>query len=350
MKKKKINVFMPLLFILGFSLINCSGDTGNSLSIADKAIPVETIKIKKGGIVSEAVYSGTIEESESQSLSFSTIGTVSKVLVSEGDHVRKGQLLATLDDATYRNTYEIMLAKMKQAEDAYKRLEPMYKNGTLPEIKMVEIETGLQEAKSSLAIAKKNMDDCKLYASTEGYIGKRSIDPGMSGTGSFMALTIVKIGKVFAKVSIPENEIAGIKVGQKATGTISAIGEGFTGSIEEIGVVGDIFAHTYKIKIGIQNNTLKIKPGMVCNVKLAYSKNDNIITVPSQAILIDNTGKNYVYLIDSNANKAVRRYIQIGKPTNNGIEIKQGLDENDLVVISGQQKLSEGSIIKISNK
>ena len=350
MNKKKTNIFVPILLILGFSIINCNGDTGNTQSIVEKTIPVETKTIKRGNDASEVLYSGTIEESESQSLGFAVLGTVSKVLVSEGDHVRKRQLLATLDETTYRNTYEIMLAKMNQAEDAYKRLEPMYKNGTYPEIKMVELETGLQQAKSSLAIAKKNLDDCKLYAPTEGFIGKRSIDPGMSATGSFMALTIVKIGKVFAKVSVPENEIAGIKSGQKATGSISAIGDSFSGTIEEIGVVGDIFAHTYKIKIGIQNKDLKIKPGMVCNVKLANTKSDNIITIPSQAILVDNNGKNYVYLINSNSNKAMRKYVQIGKPTNNGIEITQGLDGDEMVVISGQQKLSEGSITKVSNK
>ena len=89
---------------------------------------------------------------------------------------------------------------------------------------------------------------------------------------------------------------------------------------------------------------------MVCNVKLSNTKHDTLITVPSLAVLIDNTGKNYVYIVDSNSKKAIRRYIQIGKPTNSGIEIIQGLKENEIVVVSGQQKLSEGSIIKITNK
>jgi len=330
-----------MIFTLG-----CNDEKIENLN--EQPIPVKTIIVKKGSIGYENTYSGTIEESESQSLSFPVIGTISKVYVSEGDYVRKGQLLAEMDNSTYKNTYNITLAKKNQAEDAYKRLEPMYKNGTLPEIRMVEIETALNEAKSALEIAKKNLDDCKLYATTDGYIGKRTIDPGMNFQAGLSGITIVKINKVYAKISVPENEISNIKTGTKANVFISALNETFSGVIEEIGVVGDLISHTYKAKIAINNSQLKIKPGMIATVKIERDTDPNKIIIPAQSILYDNDGKNYIFLAKNS--KAIKQYIQTGKIANEGIEVINGLNENDELIVAGFQKLTNGSVIKIINK
>lgn len=335
---------IPSLFII---LNGCGNEKRELKTLSDTAIPVKTIVIKKEAAAIEAAYSGTIEESESQALGFSVIGTVSKVYVSEGDYVKKGQLLAAIDDATYRNSYEIMLAKKKQAEDAYKRLEPMYKNGTLPEIKMIEIETALQEAKSALAIAKKNLDDCKLYSPTDGYVGKRNIESGMSAAGSLTAITIVKIEKVFAKISVPENEIAGFRKGQRVVISIPALKESYVGSIEETGVIGDILSHTYKVKIGIKNSNNRIKPGMICSVRIDNYLNDSSIVIPTESVMMDKEGKNFVYLADNDGSKAIKKYITVRGPGRNGLIIASGLEEPLQLIIAGQNKLSNGSIIKI---
>ncbi len=348
----KTKLYLKAFFLLPgfFIMLTGCGDVERELkTLSDTAIPVKTVVIKKEAAAIEAAYSGTIEESESQALGFSVIGTVSKVYVSEGDFVKKGQLLATIDDATHRNSYEIMLAKKKQAEDAHKRLEPMYKNGTLPEIKMIEIETALQEAKSALAIAKKNLDDCKLYSPTDGYVGKKNIESGMSAAGSLTAITIVKIEKVFAKISVPENEIAEFKKGQRAAICIPALKESYNGIIEETGVVGDILSHTYKVKIGIKNSNNRIKPGMICSVKIDNYLNDSSIVIPSESVMTDKEGKNFVYLADNNGNKAIKKHITVRGPGRNGLIISNGLEENSQLIIAGQNKLNNGSIINIIN-
>ncbi|HEX3072361.1 MAG TPA: efflux RND transporter periplasmic adaptor subunit, partial [Ignavibacteriales bacterium] len=295
--------------------------------------------------------SGTIEETESVALGFAVPGTVSRVYVNEGDFVRKGQLLAELNSETLSNSYQMAEASYKQAQDAYSRLEPMHKNGNLPEIKFVEIQTGLQQAKSAAAIAKKNLNDCKLYATMEGYIGRRSVDPGMTALPGIASITVVKISKVYADVSVPENEIAFIEKGQKGSITISALkNASFTGTVEEVGVMADPLAHTYKIKILIPNEDKKIKPGMICNVSLASKDNPSGVVVPNQAILVDENGKNYVYTIDASAREAAKKFVRTGELLNNGIEIIEGLNENEIVAITGQQKLLDKSLVNIINR
>lgn len=347
MKPTKILILIILTGTINFFQGCSDGNTENSLNNSIVNVEVEKAKKIDGG--ETIAYSGTIEESESTPLSFSNIGTVARVYVSEGDYVRRGQLLAELNDATYKNAFEISSATLKQAEDAYKRLEPMYKNGNLPEIKFVEVETGLQQAKASAAIAKKSLDDCKLYSQVNGVVGKRSIDPGMSAVPNLASINIVKIEKVFARVPISENEIASVKKGDKAKVKIAALNDAeYTGMVEEIGVMADPLAHTYKIKIGIANNNRQIKPGMICSVVLEKPGNSTGLFIPSSAVLVDEQGRKFVYAV--NQNKALKKYITTGKLLKSGVEVTQGLNAGEQIVVAGLQKLVDNSQVHIVNK
>jgi membrane fusion protein, multidrug efflux system len=343
MKNKKSLIF---LFIgVTFSIWGCSGNSGDQNNI----VRVQIEKVKPADASQELAYSGTIEESETIPLSFSSMGTVSKVYVAEGAFVKKGQLLATLNNVTYKNTYAMMQATEQQAEDAYNRLTPMHKNGNLPDVKYVEVETGLQKAKAAAAIAKRNLDDCDLYATTDGYIGKRSIEAGMTTIPNMASITIVKINKVFARVSVAENEIAQIHKGQKASVTIGALGSMvYNGVVEEIGVVADPIAHSYKIKICIINKDLSIKPGMICSANIESPSAFHGVVVPSRAVMIDVAGRNFVYIVSSQ-NKAMRKYVVIGQLLNSGIEVMDGLQINDAVVVEGQHKLIDNAFVEIVN-
>ena len=346
MKKHKLWVGI-LIVLTSIFYIGCSDSSGNKL--IDTSVNVEVKQVLSFDGSQTIAYSGTIEESESIPLSFSGVGSVARVLVSEGDFVKKGQLLATLNDETYKNAYEMSLASQKQAEDAYNRLLPMYKNGNLPEIKLVEVETALQQAKAATAIAKKSLDDCNLYSPVDGIVGKRSIDPGTSAMPNLTSIDIVKIGKVFARVPISENEISSVKKEDKTKIKIAALNNAeFIGTVEEIGVLADPIAHTYKIKIGIVNKNQQIKPGMICDVTLDKINKTGGLIVPDRAVLVDEQGRNFIYAV--NQNKAVRKYVKTGRLLKNGIEITEGLNDGEEIVVAGQQKLVDNSLIHIVNR
>ncbi len=326
------------------------GCSRNSADLNNLPVKIQVETAKPADASQELAYSGTIEESETIPLSFSTVGTVSRVLVSEGAMVKKGQLLATLDNATYQNSYAMMQAAQEQAEDAYSRLTPMHKNGNLPDVKYVEVETGVQKAKASAAIAKKTLDDCRLCATADGFIGKRSIEPGMTAMPNLTSITIVKIDKVFARVAVAEDEISLIQKGQKANITIGALGAAhYTGLVEEIGVLADPIAHTYKIKIGIENTNHAIKPGMICTATIESPSMLHGVVVPTRAVMVDEAGRNFVYVVSPNQ-KAIRRFVVTGSLLNNGIEVIEGLQVNETIVVTGQHKLVDNASIRIVNE
>lgn len=299
----------------------------------------------------EFAYSGTIVESETLPQSFSVTGTVTRVHVNEGDFVAKGAVLAEIDDATYRQGLEMTKAAEKQAEDAFERLSRMYKNGNIPEIKYIEVETGLRRARAAAAIAEKSVADCRLRASASGYVARRSIEPGQVVMPSLDSITIVRIDKVYARVPVPENDVAVLRKGDRAVVRIGALGrKEFEGRIEDIGVMADPLAHSYKIRIAVANPDLIIKPGMVCTTSIKGLETGSGLVLPNQAVLVDETGRNYVYCLDQAGARASVRYIKLGELLQNGIRVTDGLKEGDLVVVSGQHKLVDGAAVRVVEK
>jgi len=168
-------VYGGLLSVV-FVLSGCSGSQKEGRD--SKEIPVEIVKVAKTVPADTRNYVGTVEEVVSSSISFQVMGNVERVLVGEGQKVREGQLLAVLDKATLENAYNASAASLRQAEDAYARMRTLHENKSLPDMKWVEVESKLEQARSMERISRKNLEDRNLYAPFGGVIGKRMVEAG----------------------------------------------------------------------------------------------------------------------------------------------------------------------------
>jgi RND family efflux transporter MFP subunit len=326
----------------------CSSKKGTKTQ--EKIISVRVMEIGAATIASERNYVGTVEESAAVSLSFSSMGTVEQVFVSEGQKVGKGQLLATLNATTAQNAYDVALAKLAQAQDAYDRLAKVHDNGSLSEIKFVEVETGLQQAKSLTAAARKNLDDCRLYAPRSGVITARNIEAGSSANPVQAAFKLVAVDRVKVKIAVPENEIGKISEGQTANVVVPALDNAsFSGKIEMKGVEANALSHTYEVKIGVDNNAgtknVSLLPGMVCRVMIAGDARTGIV-VPNRAVQISTDGRRFVWLADNGIAK--RCFVTVGNLTDYGVTIEEGLSAGKQIIVEGYTKVGEGMKISIS--
>lgn len=305
---------------------------------------VKTIKVTSGSHIIGKNYMGTIEEEDGANVSFGVIGNVVRVMVEEGQFVRRGQAMAEVDGQNVRNAHEISAATLNQAEDAYKRLKNLYDKGTLPEIKMVEMETALAKAKAAEAISRKSVDEIVLKAPFDGFVASSSVHVGASVVPGVTGFKLVKINRVKVVMSVPEKEIGKVSVGQKVTFTVAALGdEVFTGKIVTRGVTAGAISHAYEVKALVDNPGRKLLPGMVCKVRLDNADGNYAIVVPQQAIQISGQDK-FVWMVKEG--KAHRQGVTTGDIISEGVVVETGLTSGDEVIVEGQNKVSEDVKVK----
>lgn len=345
MKNLKMNFIqcLCLLFIVGNSA--CSKGIASEAEV--KAVNVKTIQVSTSKEAYEKEYIGSIESENTVDLSFQVNGNVNQVFVQEGQSVRKGQLLASLDQTSLQNVYVSAKASLMQAEDALKRQTMLYENNSLPEIQYVEIKTKLEQAQATEQIAKKNLGDCNLYAPFSGVIGTKSIDVGTNVMPGVQVMTLMNIEAVKVKIAIPENHISAIQLKDYCKVKITAMNnQEFEGQVVEKGVVSHPISHTYDIKVKLDNRDNRIMPGMVCKAYLNSNHGQGIL-IPLKAIQVDFSNKNYVWIINSE-NKAERKPVTTSDLIGNYVLVENGLHDGDNVVIEGYQNLSPSAYVRVN--
>ena len=335
--------------IIALTLISCqenSIEQNNLNNNSEKVVLVGVEKLQLSNENRSLKYSGSIEAKKTIPLTFQTSGTIEAIYIEEGDFVKKGDLLATSDKQNIQNAYDAAIAQYEQAIDARTRLSSVYEAGSLPEIKWVEIESKVKQAKANMNIYKKSLENCEMRAPYDGYIGKRELEVGMSAIQMQAPIELVMIDIVLANISVPENEISQFEKGQEAILEIPALNHLTTsGQVSHVGVVANSISRTYNVKINVVNENVLLKPGMVCEITISKPLHNQLL-VPISAITRTSGKGAYVYMVNEQTKTAVKRNVKIGAIVNNKIAILDGISPGELIITSGVHKVFNNSKIK----
>jgi len=348
--------FSILAFVMTVLAAGClsggckPGQTEATVTRLPAEVPVIIRPVTR--VVEKAVIavSGTLEADKTAPLSFLVPGKINRVLVDEGDHVRRGELLATVESHDYRNHLEIADAALFRARDAYDRFEPLYQDGAFAEKNFIELKTGLAQARAGRNIARKALLDTKLLAPIPGIVGFKDIELGQMVSPQMPrpVFTIVKTDPIFARVSVPESEIGQVAIGQQAQVALPALdGRLVPGKVTLIGAVADERTRTYAVKIELANPARTLRPGMIAQAAIVTDRVIDLLTVPGRAIVRDADNLTYVYVEAAEGGRALRRRVVPGAACKNEIVIREGLAVGDSVIVSGQHKLTDGAPITL---
>ena len=331
--------------ILGLLAVVALGSCSEQKSDGGKAptrVETEIVSLSSGS--NSQTYVGIVEEREATAVSFTGMGVVKRVLVSEGQAVSRGQLLAEMDDTQARNLLSGAEAQMAQANDALERYTMLHDNGSLPEVQWVEIQSKVAQAKSQLEVAKKNLADCRLVAPVSGIVGRKMVGTGETALPSQAVLDILDISTVKVKVAVPEAEIGGISAHTSSVIKVGAINRSYEGGLIEKGVTADAMTHTYDVRINVQNPERQLLPGMVASVRFngQWTMDNGQLLLPVTAVQKNADGSLFVWAVGSDST-AHRNSVQIGTTQGNRIVITNGLENGQRIVTEGYQKLSEGT-------
>ncbi|MBV8819037.1 MAG: efflux RND transporter periplasmic adaptor subunit [Acidobacteriaceae bacterium] len=344
--------------------------------------------------------SGSVEGSETADVAFLVGGRVARVFVEEGQHVRKGQLLAELESTDYRNAFDAAAAQRSAAQaiaekadagvrkqeleqarieyersaDEYKRMKFLVERKSLPPNDFQKVEaaynaaheryqmaqegtrkedrvTALEQARAAAAQTseeQKRLSDTRLVAPISGNIGMRKLEAGQSVAPGTAVFTIVDLNPAKVRVGVPEAEIARVKLGAKASITVPSLaGRQFEGRIGIIGVSAEPASRTYTVKIVVPNPGPVLLAGMVAEARIFGSAKVHALTVPGEAIVHDPQGAPAVFVYFPDRKRVYAHKVEVGPPLGEEVEIRSGLRADEQVVVAGQQKLREGMLVEV---
>jgi len=358
-KKYKLMIFLPVFLLMGF--LYCKGDMPESEQKAAK--PVIVTKAKKSSIKVSYIFTGNIQPVKKVNVVPDIAGKVVKIYVEEGDYVKKGQLLAKLDTKPKelqlnqaKAAYEVAEASFNDAKRNWERNKELYEKETLSPQQYEKAKLAFESAKAQLEQAKANYELSEyqlevsfMKAPFSGYITGKNIDENEPVNpmtpGGLGVVTLMDISKVKIRIGLSEVLFPKIKKGLPVIVTVDPYPEEtFEGKISTVNPVADPRSRTFDCEIEIPNPDNKLRSGMFARVEIIVDKKENTIVLPMETI-IDSDAGSYVYVVENNTAK--KKFIKKGIEEKDRIEIISGINENDLVVSTGQEMLNDGDSVII---
>lgn len=308
--------------------------------------------------------SGTVASPDAPSnVSFLVSGRVVSVGPREGDYVKKGQILASIDPTEYRLALAAAKAQSdqarvgyKRAEDEHRRMKMLYDSKSLAPNDYQKFkaahDSALQQYEQAVAsekLSRKHLSDATLCAPVNGFVSRRSVEPGQMASPGQPAFEIVKLDTVEVSVGVPETDIHLVRVGQKAAVTLPAMpGESFEGSVRVINVSADPGTRTFMTRITIPNPRHTLRIGMVAEARIRGDRTVRLLALPIEAIVRDPQGARMVYMYFPAQKRVYARRVETGGLFGREIEIKRGLTGEDSVVLAGQERLRDGALVSVT--
>jgi RND family efflux transporter MFP subunit len=313
-----------------------------------KEAPETTVAAQRGVVQKTVSGSGSLNPARQDSLGFSNPGTVSHLYVKEGDHVHKGQILATLDSASARRGLEQAEAQFASAEaDLASARAGSSSSPSSPSdssssndqsaashaASVASAKASLLNAKIQLGSAERAVRDTELRASMDGIVA--SI--GDSTTPDF--ITLAQLDRMKMQVSLSESDVTDVKVGQPATVSVNAVpDEKLAGRVTHIGLLSSTSNDvvSYPVTIVVKQRAAGIRPGMTATAEVVIAQVQGVVTVPSRAV-------SGTFVTVKQGGKDVRKQVSAGLVGDSTTEIVSGLRAGEQVVLPSASGLGSAA-------
>ena len=335
--------------------------------------PVETVRAIRTITLTEPAsgrmrrFSGVVEAADSASVSFEVAGNVSEVKVDMGERISEGQVLAVLDDQTFKLNVTAAQADVGRAEvelrDAQSDLERLQRiaqqdPGAISQRSLDQAQARYGGARNNLSyntsrlnLVKRDLDRTVLRAPFSGIISKRYVDPFQQVSLGQKIFDLHMEGAMEASISVPESEIKFIHLGLPGDVRFPSIpDQSYPGIVTEISKVAG-GANAFPVKVTVKADNPRIRPGITAEVTLLLGdeQDDTAFLIPIEAIAPGGgESKNYVFVFDKESSTVKKTAIESGSFRANNIVVNKGLNAGDIIAVAGVSFLRDGQKVRLS--
>ena len=337
---------------------------------------VETVEVERGPFAVQGDYAGEFQSDGMAELSSDIAGRVITIEANIGDKVEQGQVLAEVDATpTQQRVRELnasVLMSRASLEEARVQLanlrsdlarkEPLLERQMITEREIEELRSQISAAEQRVAVAeatiaqnearlasaREDLRNTKIRAPFDGLVGERYVDRGTYVSPGQTIFRVIDDSDIYVSVRIPERDAPRVKTETPVTLRVGALGSApLQGKIHRIAPALDPATRSLRVDVVLDDESVRIRPGMYARVSMELGSVEDAITVSSQAILRERDGTPYVWKVVDG--EATRQEIVLGLVGEQRTQVVEGLDESVSVVLRGHEKLQDGSKVRDIN-
>jgi len=362
----------PLVFLgmaLAAALVAAACSKEAAKSVAAPALSVQTVRVEPRVLDLAIDITGSLVSSVAVDVKTEFAGRLVAMLKEEGDAVKKGELLAQLDDTDARlslgqaraalDVAQAALERAKVAQDharqEFERAQNLLKSGGITDrdfdaaqvadrdaraqVRLAEAQ--VEQSRQAVALAEKHLRDCRIVSPITGEVARKFVNPGGWLDGSVLLYRLVDNHRLELETYVASSDLGQVRKAQKVRFTVASYpGETFQGVITNISGAVDMQNRSASVRAAVPNPTGKLKAGMFIKGKIITGTKPGAIVLPADAVWRRSGQTPFVYVVANGA--AQKREVQTGQEEADGIEITSGLAAGETVIVEQNLELADG--------
>ena len=352
MKKSiKIIGYLAVVIVIGTLIfLQLSKNKKTTAAVAQLAniegefYPVKIQTINQSFLTTNFTTTGFLESETDLIVLSQTQGAITEILKDKGSFVKAGDVIAKVDDELLKAQLDANKAAYEQLIKEETRFAKLMQQNAVPSQKYEEIRLNLETTKAQYVSAKRQLEDTYIKAPVPGYIESSYIEKGQYISRNSQICNIIDAQKLKLKISVSEQDYRNIKPEQNVSIVSSVYPETqFNGAISYLGKKAG-YGNSFDAEIKVDNNDKLLKAGMFVTATIAEQHDTEAIYIPRKAINGSLKDATVYKVVDS---KAVSTPITIGTTAGDRVQILQGLNAGDLLVVDGNYSIFNGATVKI---
>jgi len=304
-----------------------------------QALNINALIIKPSTLIDEVKASkALLLPDEEVELSFESSGKITDIFFTEGSAVKKGQLLAKINDKPLQAQLQKLEAQIPLAEDRVFRQKSLLEKDAVSKEAYEQVTTELDKLKADIELVKAQIAQTELRAPFDGYVGLRNVSEGAYASPTVVITKLTKVIPLKLEFSVPEKQAYAVTPGTKISFRLDE-NNSYPATIYANDSRLDPNTLTMKVRAIYPNVNGKMQPGRSADVSILANEIQNAIVVPSESV-VKEMGKDIAYI--QSAGRAKRVELEAGLRTESDLQVINGLASGDTLIISGVMQLRDG--------
>ena len=280
-------------------------------------------------------------------------GTLIRVLVREGDAVRKGQVLARIDDGGMASGLEQLRTQAALAETTFQRQKRLWEQQIGSEIQYLQAKTNYEAATNAVSQAEAQLAKSVIRAPFSGIVDDVMQEQGSTANpvAGMPVFRLVNLSDMYVEVDVPESYLESVRPGKEVLIYLPVLGDSIQSTVRQTGNFINPANRSFSVEIPVPNVEGAVKPNLTARVRINDYTAENALLVPPSVISENAEGQQYVYVAvnvgEDGIGTAEKRVVRIGKSQEQQVEILEGIKAGEFIITEGARSVREGQQIEI---